>query len=196
MSTGPISGEDPASSRSGEDPAVSRSTFPQDQYAAHQPAAVRTAPPQPPLSAARALLITFSVFLLSGLLTGPIAALAFSVTDLWPTRAGFWILLGVLAVVASLIQFGLWLANVVLAVLVVVKGRDSLRTGAAIALGAVLAGGFFSLDVSGDLGSADPVSQVVGVLMMFAAAFQVVVLACGAVAVVLLLRGIAQATRR
>ena len=129
------------------------------QSASHRPPI-----PQPqPLQLAKALLILFLVRILL------YAVLEFGVSGV------FWILgqarvdssllyavVGLGSSLLSMLSGGVWVACLVMGIVVIVKARDQLRTGAIVMLVALVVPTFFSIDLSGDFSSG--VGAVVGIV--------------------------------
>src|SRR5699024_8795049 len=95
-----------------------------------------------------------------------------------------------------LVHLALGVTSLVLAIIVLIRGRGHLRAGAILALIAVLGGTLAGAEVTGDIGSAaDVVPQAAGVLAILSTIVQVVMLIVGAGGVVFLVLGLRESTR-
>lgn len=152
--------------------------------------------PAPPLRNARALVVTLGIFLVLGLLTGPVAEAVFALSPVRPDESWVLIALALVIMALALVQLGLWVANLVLSIIVVSKGRERIRTGAALALAVTLFGSVFSFDINSDGGTSNEVfERVKTIVMVLSTVFQILMVIVGIVAIVMLVRGIADAKR-
>lgn len=147
-------------------------------------------PPQP-LQLARALLILFLVRI------GLLIVIEFGLEGaVWGLNAMglrdplMYTLIGLGASGLALLSSGAWVACLVLAIVVIVRARDTLRNGAIVLLVALVLPSFFTFDFSDDFGP-----RVVTAFYLLGLALSVLALIISALGAVFFLRGYRSAAR-
>lgn len=150
-----------------------------------------------PLGPTRALIVVLGLFVVLAALLGPGLSLFFRwfahrvPTDSWLPIAITLVIVGL-----ALVHLALGVTSLVLAIIVLVQGRGHLRTGAILALIAVVGGTLAGVEVTGDIGTAaDVIQQAAGVLAILSTIVQVVMVIVGVLGVVFLVLGHRESTR-